>query len=146
MELQEIFDKAVLGVLTQQTQCKDGHACALRSDDGKSKCAVGWLIPDEDYHADLELESDLSSYTYEDDQMNDDFVETNLSTALEKQIGEITQEKFSLLLDLQTAHDEDIFIGEIGNFTHIMADRFIRVASNHGLSEEVIFKFMETHE
>lgn len=46
---QHWFDHAVQNLLLQGKQSVDGsNGCAYRSGDG-SKCAIGWLIPDEAY-------------------------------------------------------------------------------------------------
>lgn len=52
--LQELFDRSVSGVIAQGRQAKDTFAgCRYRTDNGL-KCAVGQLIPDEDYSPAME--------------------------------------------------------------------------------------------
>ena len=56
---QEIFDKVAVHLLTQKKKAvDDGNAgfCMYRAPDG-GKCAVGCLIPDEDYRTSMEGES-----------------------------------------------------------------------------------------
>lgn len=54
MNRQEIFDKAVAGLRSQGFEKSMDHGtCSYRADDGK-KCAIGWLIKDENYDSTIE--------------------------------------------------------------------------------------------
>jgi hypothetical protein len=53
---QEIFDIVAAHLLKQGVQCKDGLSCVYRGADN-TKCAVGVLIKDQDYHKNMEGES-----------------------------------------------------------------------------------------
>lgn len=57
MNKQQIFDKIVAGLASQgfkqSVDMSDGGMCVYRGPDGL-KCAVGWLIPDEEYSKGLE--------------------------------------------------------------------------------------------
>lgn len=91
--LQYIFDTAVNGVLTQGVKSVDpvfSEECAYRTPDGK-KCAVGFLIDDEHYDPDIELNG------VKDDIVLDS-VEASLGYDLDGQA-------ISMLGDLQNAHD-----------------------------------------
>jgi hypothetical protein len=68
MNAQEIFDTVVTHLYTQGKQAGDGvGGCLYRTDEGL-KCAVGCLIPDDQYHPSMEgqtvesLQSLLPSY------------------------------------------------------------------------------------
>jgi hypothetical protein len=50
---QEIFDKAVGGVIKQGARSVEDGACVYRTEDGR-KCVVGQLIDDAHYHPSLE--------------------------------------------------------------------------------------------
>lgn len=58
---QELFDTAIGGLRSQggpSIKIREGasvsHACLYRNADGR-KCAIGWLIPDDKYHKDMEF-------------------------------------------------------------------------------------------
>lgn len=55
MTPQEIFDIVVTHIYSMKHRSRnsDQPACAYRAEDG-SRCAVGILIPDENYHPDME--------------------------------------------------------------------------------------------
>lgn len=50
---QELVDFVVRKLFQQGKQARANHDCAYRGSDG-TKCAVGFLIPDEEYHRELE--------------------------------------------------------------------------------------------
>lgn len=109
MQLQEIFNTAVSGILVQGRKATDGTGmCTLRGWDG-TRCAVGHLIKDEDYNSDMEGFSFLEGYSTGDEVFSDDdvhrFAQNSLGEALIKSIGELTVEKMNLLNSLQDAHD-----------------------------------------
>ena len=66
------------------------NACALRGDNGM-KCAIGWLIPDDVYTPDLEVENPVL-----------ELIETG---NYEKCFGEKFYEKTEILQELQHLHD-----------------------------------------
>jgi hypothetical protein len=53
MDNQEAFDIVVRHLKTQKTQSKGSFGCAYKGDNG-NKCAVGALIPDDQYKPSLE--------------------------------------------------------------------------------------------
>jgi hypothetical protein len=57
---QEIFDKVVTHLLTQNARSTDGRKCLYRGPNG-NKCAAGCLIDDEHYNPSLENKSALSA-------------------------------------------------------------------------------------
>ena len=95
--MQDIFDKVVNHLLTQQSQSVgvafiygNGH-CLYRGPDG-TKCAVGALISDEHYN--YALEGILAG-------------DPPVKNAVEKSIGrELTMDELVLLSDLQYIHDD----------------------------------------
>jgi hypothetical protein len=92
MNLQEIFDTATVGIIKQggPASSKDTYMCAYRGEDGR-KCAVGQLIPDELYTADLEGKG----------------VHILGIPGLQEILPQVdvTDKVFSLLDDLQDTHD-----------------------------------------
>ena len=82
-----LFYTVVNHLMAQAEQSMDSHGCAYRGDEGK-KCAVGCLISDEDYSANLE------GRTVFDPQVQE---------ALPVQFR--TPEALKLLAALQLAHD-----------------------------------------
>lgn len=65
MTRQEAFDQVVRGLASQGwrwslTTCGDGsETCAYRGDHGR-RCAMGWLIPDDDYLGECSMKIYLS--------------------------------------------------------------------------------------
>ncbi len=55
MTLQEIFDKVIIHLRTQNADSMSDYAggCAYRGADGR-QCAIGCLIPDDEYDSDME--------------------------------------------------------------------------------------------
>lgn len=66
MTLQETFDKVVNGLRKQGCRSLKNGRCRYRGDNGR-KCAVGMVIPDEDYNPDMEcaVSSAGSVYRYD---------------------------------------------------------------------------------
>lgn len=91
-KLQEIFDRVAAHLLTQNSKATDeaGRECMYRAPDGR-KCAVGCLIDDKFYTADLE------SRTVSWPEVQD---------ALELSMGcRMSQVTYKMLADLQRLHD-----------------------------------------
>ena len=92
--LQEIFDRAVIGVITQgkpsvtKTAC-GASRCLYRGEAG-TKCAVGHLIDDAVYTPDLE---------------GNECVRTLVMQALEQSLGKLPEDSFNLIIQLQLTHD-----------------------------------------
>jgi hypothetical protein len=89
MTNQEIFDKVVKGVLDQGCQSKVGAVCRYRGTGG-TKCAAGFLIPDEKYLCEFE---------------------TRLADELQHRYPyavEYTAEQVHLVRALQLAHDQAV--------------------------------------
>ena len=66
MTKQEAFDKAVRGLASQNWELsmrqgpdRGSSFCAYRGIGGR-RCAIGWLIPDNEYHAGMEGEAVVS--------------------------------------------------------------------------------------
>jgi hypothetical protein len=87
--LQEMFDRAVLGVVTQGKPSVTAVACMYRGEAG-TKCAVGHLINDAVYTPELETNGCRSKI---------------VQAALEQSIGELPASSLGLLVLLQRAHD-----------------------------------------
>jgi hypothetical protein len=96
---QEIFDKVAKHLLTQNRQAKGKTGCAYRGDNG-DKCAIGCLIPDEDYGPKMENGAprigDPESLP----------LNTRLVTAFcREKLGASTDEDILFLTRLQSLHD-----------------------------------------
>jgi len=121
MNKQEIFDKVYLGLKSQgfQQSVTDFGSdpnclisvCQYRGEEGR-KCAVGWLIPDEAYSANLEKEGSI--------RCNDLLIETL------KTIG-IREEYTDFLSELQSIHDSFKYPDE-------MQANYDRYAKDHKLT------------
>ncbi len=78
MSPEQAFEIVTNGLASQQWEKSwdpviGGMACKLRSTDGK-KCAIGWLIPDEKYDADMDAWSERLEWPLPDisqDLLND---------------------------------------------------------------------------
>lgn len=113
MTAQEIFNIAVGVLLKQNKQSYARGMCYYRlpQEDGTClKCAVGMIIPDEEYSEDIEskLIGGLFGKRY-------------FSTEFEK----ILSEHEGLLVSLQSVHD--------GYAVKLWRDEFQQIASEHGL-------------
>jgi hypothetical protein len=99
---QEVFDFVVERLLQQGKRAmrKSGGEtlCALRGE-GNTKCAIGHLIPDEDYTAELEDFSTIHNIEGENS------LSRGMRKVLEKNLGEITEEDAIFLHEFQFAHD-----------------------------------------
>ena len=112
MTLQELFDKVALHLLTQNKRSSTfnesgGEECLYHSSDGLS-CSVGCLIPKSLYKEHLEGGSVLAP---------------DLSRILKKVIDGYGWEHETLLLSLQSAHDDfdppfwrDVLVEMAGDF------------------------------
>ena len=115
MNAQQVFDKIVKGLDSQnwQKSIGDFDRCYYRS--GQLKCAAGWLIPDELYSTEMESQQfcrllDRKLITLEDLGVTEDQeVVSNLVTAC------------------QMAHD-------CSNSKYDMIDRFYQIASTFQLA------------
>lgn len=98
MNMQEIFDKAVGGVVAQggpssgvTEELTAVCLCLYRGDNGR-KCAVGHLIDDSAYSSELEGQN-----------VSDEKVRW----AVENSVGrELSRREVEMLVDLQAAHDQ----------------------------------------
>lgn len=95
MTRQEIFDTVVTHLFTQgvQSASVSGDRCFYRGPNG-TMCAVGCLIPDEEYEEDFEMRTVLSLYMF------------LRNTGKAEKTREILGENEYLLADLQQVHDE----------------------------------------
>lgn len=121
MNTQEIFDKAVLGVVAQgkQSTSRDNMWCRYRGEKGL-KCAVGHLIDDEYYNTNLE---------------NEDATNHDVIIAVSNSIGRpLTKGERRLLDALQHAHD-----GSADNeeFIYEFKERIYEVALAFNLNTKV---------
>ncbi len=126
MTLQEIYDKAVGGVLKQGCRSVDeGASCVLRDENG-SACAIGHLLKDEDYNSGLEMEAWMDGA-----ENAQEFAKRDLGKILEKNIGPIGDREFEMMNRLQIAHDEGYEFEDV-------VDGFKQVAADFKLDRKVI--------
>lgn len=91
--LQQIFDHVASNLLRQGEVCADDDgSCRFRSDGGKKKCAVGWVISDEEY-------SQIFRGAEEDGESLGKLIQCRRLPMPDNAI-------FDLLVDLQKMHDE----------------------------------------
>lgn len=91
MNAQEVFDKVATHLLTQKKRSIDSKkGCLYRGPDGL-KCAVGCLIPDEEY--DPVMEVGITALL------------TGLDYLIGKPVVSSLREHLTLLTDLQLIHD-----------------------------------------
>lgn len=128
MTNQEIFDTVYEGLKAQGCGSANSAGCAYKGENG-TKCAVGWLIPDEVYTEDIEstgirCQRDRASRS-----------PTEIETLM-CDLG-YTSSQLDLLSALQTAHDcatedEWAYAGK-STFIQEFLKHAIRVASNFGI-------------
>lgn len=117
MTAQEVFDTAVTGVINQggPALAMATRSCRFRGDNGR-KCAVGWLISDEDYDPRME------SFTF-----------PTLLEAYPETLRDLVPHQ-KLLKELQLSHDAMLDDSELRWFKEICA----RIADKFGLDPSVI--------
>ena len=133
-DLQTIFDRVARHLLTQGEPCADGNAdrryakCLYRGPGGRS-CAVGCLITDANYSADLEGTSMLDS------SVPPTGAPLRLYSAVARSLGAeaLTNDQIDLLRDLQEAHDDakDELADDVVPEWRV---RLLRIAARFGLS------------
>jgi len=120
MNTQDIFNKAVGGILKQGESCFDSEEgqCMYRM--GKLRCAAGFLINDECYGSFLEHEGGAG--------------ERRVIAAIERslKIG-LTDDQKQLICRIQSAHDN---LAECSNFIDLFTQKCMQVASNFKLNWE----------
>lgn len=103
MNSQEIFDKVLNGLGLQGHACVDlGGNCVYRQD--QDKCAVGILIPDDDYTVGIEGSTVFGIISINKGERDGVHQEKRLQNILVK-IG-INVADYPLLAELQQAHDD----------------------------------------
>ena len=110
--LQETFDEVCSKLIKQGKRSFKGHQCMYRDGEG-NKCAVGHLIPDDQYRATIE-----------------DYSLLHVITA----IPALREHNYELLMDLQADHDhaeKDWFMRDFIRFAKATAVKF-------GLNTEVL--------
>lgn len=135
---QEIFDNAVRGVVEQgKPSMRDGgygnDICAYRSDDGSSRCALGWSIPDEKYSGEL-MEGSTPGISYSEGP--------NLVAC---SVEATTQEDIQFLTDIQQCHDNfhcakpELFVPMfIAGMTHVAAKYGLGMYALYAVEEKWI--------
>lgn len=100
MTPQEMFDFITSKLIEQGAPSKRGMRCLLRDEQGR-KCAVGWVIADEDYFP--AMEDVASMYEYDEPYQ---FIYEELGKAVARTVGPIDQLKLNILTSLQNVHDD----------------------------------------
>ena len=88
---QEIFNEVYTKLVKQGQPSSENGLCRYRGPEG-ARCAVGWLIPDEDYHESFECLG----------------VGTLLEELESSRLKSFLENHRELLMDLQQAHDSAI--------------------------------------
>jgi len=100
---QEIFDIVSNHLLTQNEKAENGtDLCVYRSEDGL-KCAIGCLIPDDEYDDNIEGIS-IGAFVCENLELDSKEKLVLLNNILKKEAIDV-DEYFGLLKDLQNVHD-----------------------------------------
>lgn len=108
MTAQEVFDKVVNHLYTQGRPAKeDGKSCRYRGPNG-TKCAVGCLIPDDEYRPIMEYKIVCSINRMIDQHLIE-------APVTKKLIGEHE----NMLSDLQLVHDQFVKLNKDGTFNKI---------------------------
>ncbi len=118
MTPQEIYDKVVSHLATQGKRSVDDKYCRYHGDDG-SMCAVGVLIPKEDYFPEI-------------DQGNRSI--KNLIQQYTDKFPEWMSENLGLLSELQSVHDRQ-YLWQNGRK---MLDTLTDVAEAYGVSPAIL--------
>jgi hypothetical protein len=87
---QEIFDYVIQRLLEQGKRSMTGEEGCKYRGDGGTRCALGWLIPDDRYHA----------------EMDDLVLAWNVQDLLRHDIPAITALGHELAYEIQRAHDQ----------------------------------------
>lgn len=126
---QDLFTEAVTGVVLQGEPSWDGQNCFYRDDSGH-KCALGFLIEDEDYSPDMEGET-ISTHGH--------YKEINL--AIQHHIGrELGYREIIILQKVQQAHDNAATQcdGDHRAFIWDFLKRCAYIADIHGLQMPLV--------
>lgn len=119
MNLQEIFDKVVDHLKTQNKQAVDDEGdCLYRTQEGL-KCAIGCLIPDEWYTPNMEIGGPITTNT---------LVKQVLSGFAGIDI--FSEGVMNLLKSLQHVHDRNFMEG----FTKEFSEVLVKVAKKYNLA------------
>lgn len=121
MTLQEIYDAVVLHLATQGRPAMDEDGNCLYRGPGKTKCAVGCLIPDEMYDPVMDSGGGKS--------ITDLVLHKQYSLPEYFYVGEVEE----LLTDLQAAHDFWTMGGDTG-----LAEELNRIAGKYGLDNTAV--------
>ena len=125
---QHWFDHAVQNLLLQGKQSVDGsNGCAYRSGDG-SKCAIGWLIPDEAYYEGFEGMSAIDVVHNYWDRVSDlESIRCFIT------LDEDREMHVPILMQLQEAHDQLGRSTKSENWLDTFITKARDVAYKHGL-------------
>ena len=116
MTKQEIFDTVVTHLRAQGIRSMRGCTCVYRGPEGR-KCAIGALIPDEDFKPEWEGYIVGSRSEEPGNQELQDYF-----------VFKFGLHNIGFLIDLQRLHDRDDL------YTPSWEEQFVRMATNHGLT------------
>lgn len=128
MTKQEIFDKALSGIIAQGGQCiGDDGRCAYRI--GDNKCAIGHLIPDDLYWHGMEMRGIQCILSLSPNLAGCLGFSQELTFYRDTLQGDENRKHLLFLIDLQRAHD-----GSMTKTTlEVIIKNFKDVAIKHGL-------------
>lgn len=134
-KIQELFDKAVGGLLKQGRPCMSDFGCVYR--DGGDRCVVGFLLND-DINPYNFNSVPVSALISDDRQMYDELTKKLLREALEASGIEVNTTSLQFLNALQEVHDG--FSSKFGSAEAIARWKvgFTNVAEAYGLNMDVL--------
>lgn len=103
MNKQELFDKVATHLLTQNAKSLDDDSCQYRNPEGLA-CAVGCLIPEDEYTPQIERLSVAELYGYHNDILGE-YQERRLMLAILLSAAGVKEGHLELLRELQIIHD-----------------------------------------
>lgn len=132
---QDVFDYVVRKLIEQgEPSTKDGM-CLFRGP-GDRRCAVGWLIPDDEYTPAVDQQGGVGSL------LNKDVAPPSLLSWVNEGVRDLRlpspQERVRFLSDLQIAHDGTEAVRG-GTWTDAFRDRARFVGELHGLTTTVTY-------
>jgi hypothetical protein len=107
---QQIFDIAKKHLLKQNRRCTDDQGFCLYRSAGGLKCAVGVLIPDDEYHENMEhhMPRVLPRRPYHDKECSTNVKNRELLNDALRAGGVDVAEHQDLLLMIQVVHDAEV--------------------------------------
>jgi hypothetical protein len=123
MTPQDMFDHTARSLLQQDGRCMEDTDCAYQNSEG-SRCAVGWLIPDDFISDAAQVQGALA-----------DLVDSLEREPRSDRLRVVLGKHYDVLRGLQSAHDH--INGHTGHFAVVFPKHMRQAALNLGLSDAV---------